>query len=63
MGVDLIGFFAPPRGANEGRKYFFFIDYLQDPLELLTVWDGYSPYWQYHASTKNYQRVSPPHPS
>lgn len=52
-------FGTPPRGGEEGRKYSFFIDYIHEPLEDLTQWEGDSPYW-YYDKKKGYQWVNPP---
>lgn len=36
----LAEFGQPPKGAEEGRKYMFFIDHIAEPLEELTLWEG-----------------------
>ena len=48
-------FGQPPKGINEGRKYMFFFDNINEELEKITEREGWEGYWKYNEQKGEYE--------
>lgn len=53
LGIAKFG--QPPKGINEGRKYMFFIDNLNEEIGEITERNEYEEYWKYNRETGRYE--------
>lgn len=53
LGIAKFG--QPPKGINEGRKYMFFIDNLNEEIGEITERNEYEEYWKYNRETWEYE--------
>lgn len=50
-------FGEPPKGIDEGRKYMFFIDNINEEIGEITELDDWEEYWKYNYETRDYELV------
>lgn len=53
LGITEFG--QPPKGINEGRKYMFFIDNLNEEIGEITERNEYEEYWKYNREIGRYE--------
>jgi hypothetical protein len=50
-------FGEPPKGIDEGRKYMFFIDNINEEIGEIAELDDWEEYWKYNNETRDYELV------